>query len=389
MDEGGAADIDGSVFGYAVLVTIWLRCLLVVATLVEVNYRIESGSVSHYLNNLYVVGFGLANLAGWLRMRRVGHAERWLLLLLSGLDLCCVSFSSYLAGGLEGRYFPFYYVSVAMFAWLFTSPAVVVSWATLTAGAYCLVCVLSGGVDLAVMEEKALFYRVLAIYGVAVSVSMVTRFERRRRVRAVVDAEEVSRQRVELSQEMHDRTAQSAYMLGIGLDGLAVRFANGDRYVLERLEALGDLSRSMMWDLRWAIDSGDLFDGGTLGHALVDLGETFMDVTAIETVVEVSGDERALPAAMMGRLFAVAHNALTNAYRHAEADRVVVRLSFEDESVSLSVADNGLGLPENYLERGRGFGNMKSDMERLGGSLEVWSDGNGTVVSFRAPYAPV
>ena len=56
------------------------------------------------------------------------------------------------------------------------------------------------------------------------------------------------------------------------------------------------------------------------------------------------------------RLFSVAHNALTNAFLHARPTRVDVRLSFEAESVvSLSVSDDGVRLPDDYAQRGRGF----------------------------------
>ena len=74
-------------------------------------------------------------------------------------------------------------------------------------------------------------------------------------------------------------------------------------------------------------------------------------------------------------LFSMAHNALTNAFRHAEATRVQVELDFGEDGLSLSVSDDGIGLPENYAERGHGFANMRADAESLGGHLVVEPSG--------------
>ena len=70
-------------------------------------------------------------------------------------------------------------------------------------------------------------------------------------------------------------------------------------------------------------------------------------------------------------LFSIAHNALTNAFRHAEASRVLVELDFGKDEVRLSVSDDGVGLPEDYAQRGHGFANMGADAQRLGGRLMV------------------
>ncbi len=70
-------------------------------------------------------------------------------------------------------------------------------------------------------------------------------------------------------------------------------------------------------------------------------------------------------------LFSIAHNALTNAFRHAEPTSVLVELDFGQDELSLSVSDDGVGLPDDYQDRGHGFANMRADAERLGGRLIV------------------
>ena len=101
-----------------------------------------------------------------------------------------------------------------------------------------------------------------------------------------------------------------------------------------------------------------------------------------------SGTEPPLAVEMRARLFSIAHNALTNAFLHAGAGRVEVRLDFGADGIRLSVSDDGVGLPDDYAERGRGFRGMRADAERLGGRLivETGGPGGGTTVTCEAPY---
>ena len=101
-----------------------------------------------------------------------------------------------------------------------------------------------------------------------------------------------------------------------------------------------------------------------------------------------SGIEPPLATETRTRVFSIAHNALTNAFRHAGASKVEVRLDFSPERIQLSVSDDGVGLPEDYKERGHGFQRMQADAEAMGGELIVESGGPepGTTLTCFVPY---
>ena len=132
---------------------------------------------------------------------------------------------------------------------------------------------------------------------------------------------------------------------------------------------------------------GPIFEGRELGKVLSSHASTFTTITSIPTAVEVSGVEPSLPAVTRGLLFSIAHNALTNAFRHSRADRVTIELSFEDDRIQLSVSDDGIGLPDDYEDRGHGFRSMRRDAVRMGGSLEAGPGeaGRGTTVTCVVP----
>ena len=81
------------------------------------------------------------------------------------------------------------------------------------------------GVDFEIKEEKVLFTRIVVMYAVVGAVNLVSRFERIRRREALEREWELQRERIELSQNIHDTIAQSAYMIGLGLE-TAIELAN-------------------------------------------------------------------------------------------------------------------------------------------------------------------
>ena len=373
---------------HAARVLLWVRWFGLTAAFVEIHYRVDAGSFSHILNTFYCLGFLAANgYVQWLIRRRGAVKPAWLLG-LSALDLVVISFSTAISGGFNSPYFPAYYFAVAVFAYVFTSPRFVLPWTTLAAAIYsALSFTVEPTLDIAGKEEQHLFYRVLVLYAVAVVVSIIAGLERESRRKGLERERELQRQRIELSQTIHDTTAQWAYMVGLGVER-AMELADETQEELRaRLRLVAELSRSAMWELRHPIDGGQIFRGEELGQVLEAHAATFTTITSVPAELVQHGPEPPLSTIARSLLFSIAHNALTNVIRHAEASRVVIGLDCTGEELRLSVSDDGRGLPEDYQARGHGFRNMRADAERMGGRLEVKSDveGGGTTVTCVVP----
>ena len=377
---------------HAAKVSLWVRWFVLAFCLAEVNYRVEYGSLSHALNNLYIIGFMAANGYVHLVARRTGRVKPAWLLGLAAMDLAGTSFSVSLSGGFHSPYFPVYYFTVAMFAWVFTAPRLALSWTTLVVIVYsALSLTVDPGLDLAAKDERGLLYRIMALYAVSGAVSLITGFERELRRKGLERERELQRQRIEISQSIHDTTAQWAYMVGLGVESAMELVDESDERLKEKLRLTTDLSRSVMWELRHPIDGGQLFRGEELGEVLEAHTTTFTVITSVPAELSQRGSEPPLSTIAKSLLFSIAHNALTNVLQHAHAGRVVISLDCAgEERLRLSVSDDGIGLPPGYESRGHGFRNMRADAERMGGSLEVKSGGTGgTTVTCAVPYQDV
>ena len=247
---------------HAARVLLWVRWFGLTAAFVEIHYRVDYGSLSHVLNTFYCLGFLAANgYVQWLIRRRGTVKPSWLFA-LSALDLAAISFSASLSGGFNSPYFPGYYFAVAVFAYVFTSPRLVLPWTTLVAVIYgVLSFAVEPGLDIAGKDEQHLFYRVVALYAVSAAVSIIAGLERESRRRGLERERELQRQRIEISQTIHDTTAQWAYMIGLGVEGAMELVDESQEELKAKLRLVADLSRSAMWELRHPIDGGQIFRG--------------------------------------------------------------------------------------------------------------------------------
>jgi len=312
---------------------------------------------------------------------------RWMLA-LSAIDVALITGNIAVSGRFEGFIFVAYYPALAIFAVVFSSLWLILAWVTATALVYSLVGVVAGtGLDLELAEDHALAARLSVMYLVAVGVSLIVRFERARREAAMARERQAHQERIELSQTIHDTTAQTAYMIELGIEGAMKLADDSNPKLMEKLAATATLSRSAMWELRRPIDMGRIVEGRELARVLGAHTATFATITSVPAEMVQSGAEPPMSAEVRTGLFTIAHNALSNAFLHAQAARVEVRLNFETDAIRLSVSDDGVGLPDDYAERGRGFSGMEADAARMDGKLIVESgaQAQGTTITCVVP----
>ena len=380
---------------YSLRISVWVRWFVIIAWLAQLHYRVNFAHPAYVAHTLFAISLLILN--GYVHYRIESKRTltwRWAAA-LSAMDATMITAGLAISGGFANTFFVLYYPALAMFAVVFTSFRLSFAVVTVVGIAYAaLSLMIEQGVDFGIKEEKVLFTRIAVMYAVVMAVNLVSRFERIRRRAAVERERELQRERIELSQTIHDTIAQSTYMIGLGLE-TAIEMANAqddeDRdELIAKLEATHALSKSAMWELRHPIDAGPIFEGQELSRVLRSHVSTFATITSIPTNLVQSGKEPQLSTIVRGLLFSIAHNAMTNAFRHARARKVTIALSFESDGLRMSVSDDGIGLPDDYADRGHGFRNMRADAERMGGSLEAGpgESGRGTTVTCAIPYDP-
>ena len=187
-----------------------------------------------------------------------------------------------------------------------------------------------------------------------------------------------------IGRDLHDLVIQRLFAIGLTLENASRLAARPE--VETRISAAVDDIDLTIREIRRTI-----FELGSGRGVLVDLRAEAASVVEEQAVLlgfrpswTTDGPvDSAVPEAARPHLLAVLREALSNAARHARASAVDVRLSVGD-AVVLTVADNGVGLPDEVTRSG--LRNMADRAAELGGTCTVGPGGSGgTTVTWTVP----
>jgi PAS domain S-box-containing protein len=232
---------------------------------------------------------------------------------------------------------------------------------------------------------------IVGLIGIAVDVT-----ERRRAEEAVLKQTRelaVLEERNRLAREIHDTLAQGFTGIVLQLEAAEQALEGSPDEVPDHLSRAKSLGRESLQEARRSV--WDLLPQALEGRALDDALEEevrrFGAGGQEKATFTVSGDQRRLAPDIQAALLRVCQESLANIRRHAGATEVGAALSFQAESVSLTVRDNGVGFDVGGAEangRQGGFGlrGMEQRARLLRGTLAVNSEkGKGTTVELSIP----
>ncbi|HYZ06940.1 MAG TPA: sensor histidine kinase [Rubrobacter sp.] len=190
----------------------------------------------------------------------------------------------------------------------------------------------------------------------------------------------VAEERARMSREMHDSLGHYLTVINVGLQN-AQRFREKrPDAAWEEVEEARSLTQEALSEVRrWVRALKPLALEERAGpEALAALAHSF-EGSGFDVRFTVEGSERELSGETELVLYRALQEGLTNALKHSKARRVTASLAFGEESVSLTVADDGEGAPEGASEKGFGLATLGERAGALGGVL---SAGNSSEEGF-------
>ena len=152
-----------------------------------------------------------------------------------------------------------------------------------------------------------------------------------------------------------------------------------------------DRARALLQDLRDVV-TRSRGTPGTLGDVLADIrAETAQRLAAAGIALQWDADELPDPALDTGRalhLYRIVREAVSNVIRHAQAQRLRVRIGVRDTRLQIEITDDGSGAGASAPTGGRGLDTMRERAAELAGAID-WKAGTagGTKVLLRMPLA--
>ncbi len=197
-----------------------------------------------------------------------------------------------------------------------------------------------------------------------------------------LSAQESERQRI--AQELHDEVGQSLTAVLLGLKRAADQAPEPLRAELQQVQETTRESLDEVRRLARRLRPGVLEDLG-LVSALTALTNDFATHTGLKITRHFAADLPPLDPQTELVLYRVAQEALTNVARHAEAERIELRLRRTAGAVVLGIRDDGRGI--GIAREGAGIRGMRERALLIGATLEIDTATDGTHVVLSAPTA--
>jgi two-component system sensor histidine kinase UhpB len=200
----------------------------------------------------------------------------------------------------------------------------------------------------------------------------------------------IEEERAAIARELHDETSQSVTAIRALALSLARRETSDVGAVREAAQLIADTAAKLHSAMHGliprlrplALDALDLREA--LAERVAEWRRLHPEIAfalSVGSLPEGLGESYALA------IYRIVQEAVTNALRHADAQRIGIRLESDAQALSLEVTDDGRGLADDWQRAGRfGVRGMRERARSLGGEIDIGNrDEGGTRVFARLP----
>lgn len=241
------------------------------------------------------------------------------------------------------------------------------------------------------------WFRVGVVLVFTASVIGVVRYFSFRRLRAELDhlarQAELQKERTRIARDMHDEVGSKLSRLSL-LSEMAIHKTELSREACEDVSEISETARDTIRsfeEIVWAVNpKNDSL--ANLVHYLCRFAEEFFEGSGVPCAFELPDNipDLELPTEVRHHVFLAAKEALNNAFKHAHANQVVVRLKLEVGSFNIEIDDDGGGCSTAAVARragvGNGLENIRERLQSVGGRFDMQSNpGKGTRVTLSVP----
>jgi signal transduction histidine kinase len=193
----------------------------------------------------------------------------------------------------------------------------------------------------------------------------------------LIQAQEKERRRI--SQELHDSVGQSLTAIKYSLERI-LELQRLSRHEDARFLVVKTISRvretlkeirSIAMDLRPCL-LDDLGVASALGWLCREFAETY---SQFDVDTQIAAGDADIPDRLVTTIFRCAQELLNNVAKHSKARCISIRLERQPVNVTLTVCDDGIGMPEpdssGSFGRGHGIRNLRERAQMTGGRMTV------------------
>ncbi|WP_228850361.1 ATP-binding protein [Aegicerativicinus sediminis] len=194
-----------------------------------------------------------------------------------------------------------------------------------------------------------------------------------------------------ISQELHDGILGRLFGTRLTLDSLnfnqSTEAVNSRSQYISELKTIEEDIRKISHELNTDFVAGSGFIG-ILEELIKKQTAAYRLNFEFDYTEEIHWE--LVPNKLKINLYRIIQESLQNIYKHAEANKVGIGISLENDVICLTVEDDGKGFDVSKGKRGIGIKNINSRVDEIGGEVMLQSEINkGTKVEVKVPYSKI
>lgn len=201
-------------------------------------------------------------------------------------------------------------------------------------------------------------------------------------------------ERNRLARDLHDSVTQTLFSITLTAESARAMLIKKPERVEAQLDRLQVMARGALAEMRALIFQ--LRPAALEEQGLITALQKHIESVKVKEHLDIEFDvfgERRLSNEHEQTLYRITQEALNNIMKHAQASKVLIKLTIDDQQAELAIHDNGVGFsPQEVVNSGSterkslGMTSMRERAELAGGALHVESKpGEGTKIRVILP----
>ncbi|MEK8180460.1 sensor histidine kinase [Flavobacterium buctense] len=214
-------------------------------------------------------------------------------------------------------------------------------------------------------------------------------FELKSAIAKIETQNKLQEQRLDISRDLHDNIGSQLTFIISSVDNIKYAFDIQNAKLDSKLTSISNFAKSTIIELRdtiWAMNKSEITfeDLQSRIHNFMEKAQEVKEDIYFNFEVDASLKNIKFTSVEGMNLYRTIQEAINNSIKYAHPKNISISIKPIDNTISISIADDGIGFEMEQVELGNGIHNMRKRITDNGGVLEIISaKATGTKISIQ------